>query len=274
MTTPPTAPPGAVLPIDQEVPLSADTAPVRVPDDWFVNFHQGLAARFWRAAGAAMRDADLARVLRVLDLPPGAAVLDAPCGDGRIALGLARAGHRVTGVDIADGEVARASAAAAAAGLDARFLTGDLRALPVAGPFDAVVSWGNSFGYLTPDDSVRSLAAMRAVLRPGGRLALESLSVAETYLTGGVPERAEHVFGDVRMTAVNRYDAYESRVESELTFAAADGRIERSRVAHRIHTSGEVVRMLRAAGFTGVALGDGEGPFGVGSPRLVAVATA
>ena len=166
--------------------MSSDTA--AVPDDWFVGFHQGLAARFWRAAGAAMLDADLARVLRALDLPPGAAVLDVPCGDGRIALALARAGHRVTGVDIAPAEVERA--AAAAAGLGARFLAGDLRALPVTGPFDAVVSWGNSFGYLTPEDSARSLAGMHAVLRPGGRLALESLSVAETWLPGGVAERA------------------------------------------------------------------------------------
>lgn len=105
--------------------MSPDTAVV--PDDWFVGFHQGLAARFWRAAGAAMLDADLARVLRALDLPPGAAVLDVPCGDGRIALALARAGHRVTGVDIAPAEVAHATAAAA--GLDARFVAGDLRAL-------------------------------------------------------------------------------------------------------------------------------------------------
>ena len=103
-----------------------------MPDDWFVSFHQGLAARFWRAAGAAMLDADLARVLRVLDLPPGAAVLDAPCGDGRIALGLARAGHRVTGVDIAPAEVERATAAAAA-GPRRALPAGDLRALPVTG---------------------------------------------------------------------------------------------------------------------------------------------
>ena len=252
--------------------MSSDT--VAVPDDWFVGFHQGLAARFWRAAGAAMLDADLARVLRALDLPPGAAVLDVPCGDGRIALALARAGHRVTGVDIVPAEVEHATAAAAAAGLGARFLAGDLRALPVTGPFDAVVSWGNSFGYLTPEDSARSLAGMRAVLRPGGRLALESLTVAETYLPGGVAERAEYAFGGVRMRVVNRYDAAESRVESEVAFTDEDGRVEHARLAHRVHTSGELVRMLRAAGFADVALSDGEGAFKLGSPRLVAVATA
>jgi len=156
----------------------------------------------------------------------------------------------------------------------ARFVAGDLRALPVTGPFDAVVSWGNSFGYLTPEDSARSLAGMRAVLRRGGRLALESLSVAETWLPGGVAERAEYAFGGVRMRVVNRYDAAESRVESEVAFTDEDGRVEHARLAHRVHTSGELVRMLRAAGFADVALSDGEGAFKLGSPRLVAVATA
>ena len=256
--------------------MSAVTAPVRVPDDWFVGFHQGLAARFWRAAGAAMLDADLARVLRALDLPPGATVLDAPCGDGRIALGLARAGYRVTGVDIAPAEVEHARAAAAAEGLGAQFATGDLRALPAAGPFDAVVSWGNSFGYLTPEDTVRALTGMHRALRRGGRLALESLSVAESWLPGGVAEEAEHAFGDLRMAVVNRYDVLESRVETTATFTDGDGRVERARLAHRVHTSGEVVRMLRAAGFGEVELrgGDGDRPYALGDARLIARAVA
>ena len=122
---------------------------------------------------------------------------------------------------------------------------------------------------------MRSLAGMHARLRPGGRLALESLSVAETWLPVGVAAHAEHVFGGVRMAAVNHYDARESRVETALTFTADDGRVERASVAHRVHTSGELVRMLTAAGFAAVELGDGEGgAYGLGSPRLVALATA
>ena len=46
----------------------------RVPDDWFVGFHRGLVARFWRAAGATMADADTRVVRGLLDLPQGAAV--------------------------------------------------------------------------------------------------------------------------------------------------------------------------------------------------------
>ena len=85
----------------------------RVPDEWYVGFHRGLAARFWRAAAATMAEDDARVVLGVLDLPPGAAVLDVPCGDGRLTRRLAAA---------------------------ATFLAGDLRALPDVGPQDAIVS--------------------------------------------------------------------------------------------------------------------------------------
>ena len=48
---------------------------MRVPDDWFVRFHEGLAARFWQAAGEAMLDRDFAIVDALL---PEGRVLDNP----------------------------------------------------------------------------------------------------------------------------------------------------------------------------------------------------
>ena len=66
--------------------------PVRVPDEWFVGFHQGLAARFWRAAAAAMAEDDMQVVRRLLPDPP-ASVLDVPCGDGRLTTRLVAAGY-------------------------------------------------------------------------------------------------------------------------------------------------------------------------------------
>lgn len=247
--------------------------PVRVPDEWFVGFHQGLAARFWRAAAAAMAEDDV-RVVRGLLGSPPARVLDVPCGDGRMSIRLAAEGYETVGVDIAASEVAQARRNAASAGVAARFEVGDLRALPDAGRFDAVLSWGNSFGYLVPAETARSLAQMRAALRPGGRLVLESATVAESYLTGGVEPSDEWEYGGIRMRAENHYRVSESRLESEFTLTDADGHVEHASAAHHVHTSGEVVRMLRGAGFGEVELlaGDGVAPYELGSPRLIAVA--
>lgn len=250
-------------------------ARTRVPDDWFVGFHRGLAARFWRAAGATMADEDARLIGELLDAAPGAKVLDVPCGDGRIALRLAAAGHEVIGIDLAAGELDHARREAAKAATPASFLVGDLRALPDVGLVEAVVSWGNSFGYLVPADSARSLAAMQSALRPGGRLVLETATVAESLLVGGVKPTASWEFGGVRMTATNRYRPHESRLESDYVFEDAHGLVERARAAHHVHTSGELVRMLADAGFRDVALlgADAGGAYELGSARLIVVAT-
>jgi SAM-dependent methyltransferase len=253
----------------------ADLSP-RVPDDWFVGFHRVLAARFWRAAGATMADDDARLVGALLGLARGSSVIDVPCGDGRLAIRLAAAGHAVIGIDIAVAELEHGRRAAAQAAVEARFVAGDLRALPDVGSVDGIVSWGNSFGYLVPADTVRSLAGMHRALRPEGRLVLESLTVAESLLAAGIEPRAEYEFGGVRMTAHNRYRAAESRLESDYVFEDADGLVERGRAAHHVHTSGEVVRMLHGAGFRDVRLlgADGASPYELGSPRLIVVAGA
>ncbi len=239
---------------------------MRVPDDWFVGFHTGLAARFWAAAGEMMIDADAEIVCGLLPL---GTVLDVPCGDGRLSARLVEAGYHVTGIDVSP----HAVEAARARGLEARFMVGDLRALPDLGPFDGVVSWGNSFGYVTPPETVQSLTAFRRLVKPGGRLVIESATIAESLLVGGISEHRELEVGGVKMTSTNRYRASESRLESEYVFESADGAVEHSRAAHHVHTSGEVVRMLRGAGFEQVELLDGSGPYEVGSRRMIAVAS-
>ncbi len=60
-----------------------------------------------------------------------------------------------------------------------------------------------------------------------------------------------------------------------MTFTADDGTVERGRVAHHVHTAGEIVRMLRAAGFGVVRLhGPDGGDYALGDGRLIAVAEA
>lgn len=255
---------------------SREDAPSRVPDDWYVGFHRGLAARFWRAAGATMADRDTQLVQALLGLAPGATVLDVPCGDGRLTLGLAARGYTTIGIDIVPDEVQFARRAAAGTDASARFVVGDLRALPDVGPVDAVLSWGNSFGYLTPADTARSLNGMHRALRPGGRLILESLTVAESLLTAGIKPSADYEYGGIRMTTHNRYRATESRMETDFVFTDADGRVEHARAAHHVHTTGEIVRLLDGAGFADVVLlgADGTSSYELGSSRLIVVAIA
>ena len=58
----------------------------------------------------------------------------------------------------------------------------------------------------------------------------------------------------------------ERRLESAFNFEDADDHVEHAQAAHHVHTSGEVVRMLRQAGFGEIELrgGDGVEPYEVG----------
>ncbi len=147
------------------------------------------------------------------------------------------------------------------------------RPLPGA---DALVCWGNSFGYLPHADTVRALAGMRRMLAPAGGLLLESMTVAESLLSGEIAERSESEFGGIRMRRTNRYNAAESRLETDYELSDGAGLVERARAAHHVYTAAEVARLLAAAGFGEIGLfgDDGMTPYGLGSPRLIAVATA
>src|SRR5208337_1933338 len=86
----------------------------------------------------AHSDADTAEILGLLGLPPGSRILDAPCGHGRIARRLAAAGMLVTGVDLTPEylEQARSDPLLPPGMVD--YLRGDVRQLPLDGPFDGI----------------------------------------------------------------------------------------------------------------------------------------
>lgn len=105
-----------------------------------------------------------------LSLPPGSRVLDVACGTGNLAVPLARAGHQVTGVDIATNLLQQARERAAAEHLTATFDEGDAEDLPYPdASFDAVVTMFGAMFAPRPELVAKELAR---VLRPGGLLAM------------------------------------------------------------------------------------------------------
>src|SRR5580658_3195877 len=166
----------------------------------------------------AHSDDDTAEILGLLDLPRGSRLLDAPCGHGRIARRLAAAGMDVTGVDRSPEFIAQARQDPPNPAGRATYEVGDLRALPCAGPFDAVVCWYTSFGFFDDDDCRRTLAEFRRVLRPGGRVLIETMhhDGAVRHFTGA-PDATVVSRGDDAMIDLSRFDPLTGRLETERT---------------------------------------------------------
>ncbi len=100
----------------------------------------------------------------------GARILDAGCGPGRVGGYLARAGHRVVGVDVDPALIE----AAEQDHPGPHWVVGDLAELdlPARGitePFDIIVSAGNVMTFLAPSTRVQVLSRLRAHLMRDGR---------------------------------------------------------------------------------------------------------
>ncbi len=212
--------------------------------------------------------------MRALRLAKGARVLDVPCGAGRLTFPLQRHGLLLTGVDLADEQIAEARRRAAADGV----LTGidwrqaDIRDLPWESAFDAAFCFGNSFGYLDRDGTRAFVQALARALKPGGRFAMDTGMIAETLLPN-LSDRDETQFGDVRFIEENTYHAEASCLETRYTFVR--GGVAQTRGGlHWIYTIGEIGRFLTDAGMrvTGLYESLDETPFAVGDRLLYLVA--
>jgi SAM-dependent methyltransferase len=103
---------------------------------------EGYAARFDRLA-AAGQDVHGEATLCARLVAPGARILDAGCGTGRVALRLVELGYECVGVDLDESMLAVARARAP----DVPWVSGDLAGLDLLAdgskPFDLVVAAGN-----------------------------------------------------------------------------------------------------------------------------------
>jgi len=134
------------------------------------------------AAYAAWRASTLGRITDRLEQdlildqigpPTGRRILDVGCGDGVLAVGLARRGANVVGVDVSSDMLAAARSRALGEGQNVTFDEARAEALPFAtGAFDTVVAV-TVLCFVA--DASAGLTEMARVLRPGGLLVVGEL---------------------------------------------------------------------------------------------------
>ena len=140
----------------------------------------------------------------------GSTVLELGCGTGRLTLPLARAGHRVIGVDLSPAMLERARTRLAAEPEEVRrrvtLLTGDARSAdftPPSTPDLVIAPFRVLQHFPSIEDQLRVLALARRVVRRGGRIIFDvfnpDFAMMTQDRTAEVEDVAERPLGDGRM---------------------------------------------------------------------------
>lgn len=241
--------------------------------DWYETFFQGLALDLWRNAVTKEQTAAEADfIAETLNITGGSRILDVPCGNGRHTIELAQRGFRMTGVELSSEFISEGQKAADLHGLDIEWIHSDMRNVGRLSEFDGAFCFGNSFGYLTHEETVVFLRALNRCLKAGARFLLETGFAAEALLPA-MPGRRWYRIGDVFQLSEAEYDAAESRLYVHYTFIRGSD-TQSGTARYQLYTIAELKRLFAACGFTVIELlsSVAREPFRLGSGRLIIVA--
>ncbi len=143
--------------------------------DWWENYFDKETIDLHKASLALGQTDTEARLLpNILEVESGDSILDLCCGYGRLAVPLAMAGYRVTGVDISSTALDQLKSAAEENSVRIRAVQADMRSLPFTDEFDAAILMNHSFGVFHNDlDNRTVINACARGMRSGAVLLIE-----------------------------------------------------------------------------------------------------
>lgn len=222
-------------------------------DDVFAKMTIGSDLRKQKALHEA------AFLMDVLKLDDGAKILDVPCGTGRHSVEFAKRGYQVTAIDISSACLKIAKRQSAHKNI--QYKLGDMAKLQgYRGQFDAVTNLFTSFGYFaTDEENKRVLKQMVNCLRPGGKLALNTIN-RNFLLSIYQPALWSSEDGVVTVQA-SIYDSKTKYNESYVCIVNDRKKMGSARYHRlRLYSPNEMIALMKSCGLTKVeTYGDFEG---------------
>ncbi len=235
-----------------------DSSPDRV-DGWWQRFFDADYLRLWEGREQPEKtEREVAGIWELLELRDGQRVLDAPCGYGRISLGLARRGAFVVGADFSSDllrEAERRRGEMPQAQL--RYVRHDLRQpLPESG-FDVALNIFSSLGYGSEADDLAILSTLRAAVRVGGRVFVDLIHRDRlAVFLSQTDHRASRLDDGTLMLEEPRFDAISGRVESTWHWQGPSGSGSK-RSSLRVYSATELADLVARAGLRLLSVHDG-----------------
>lgn len=238
--------------------------------NWINEFFIDKGELFLRMLNKRWEKADVEalgvkRILESLGLGEGSLILDLGCGNGRMAVNLAKLGYRVVGVDVSPVFIRDAFEKAKMHGVEDKvnFRTGDARRIDeeLNGnvKFDATIMyWTTIIGYYDESVDADILRRIRRITRDNGYLLiLNTVSFDSTILRAGLLGTGISYFNEVddELICVEKpiFDPLKAVMTNTWTFYRRVGRdlifIDEMSFKLRVYTLHEIVKLAEKNGW-------------------------
>ncbi len=216
-------------------------------NNWYQHFFDGLALDLWaRVATPDYAKKEIAFIKELISFPENARILDMPCGLGWHSLLLAEEGYRVTGVDLSKEYINNLVKNAKERTLPVRSLQLNMLDFTTPEPYDVLLCLGNSFSYFNANNMQRLTSVMGESLKPGGKLVINTGSLAECILSH-LQEQSWMQLGDMLFLMAHEYDCILGALKTDMQFIV-DGKTEKKTAFHFAYTLAEINRFLKVSG--------------------------
>lgn len=179
-------------------------------------------------------------------------ILDIGCGTGRHAIELAKRGCKVTGIDLSESQLQRATEKAKEAGVDVRFIQSDARETNFKHEFDLVIMiCEGAFPLMETDEmNFKILENAANALKSGGKIIFTTLNAlfplyhsVKDFINSNSPEGT---------SSENTFDLLTFRDSSTYEVTDDDGKKKVLHCNERYYTPSEITWLLSSLNFSQV----------------------
>ena len=220
--------------------------------EWWQGFFDTEYARLWSELTPPSRSEQEAQgIWSLLKLERGSRVLDAPCGFGRLSRELAVRGACVLGLDISSDLLTEAERRRGEIPVEQlKYARHDLRYPVSESGFDAAINIYSSLGYGNEEDDIAILSTLRAAVREGGQVFIETMHrdvVAARRARG--TQVAQRLVDGTLLIEEPQFDPVAGRIHTTWYWSGPTGSGSKSG-SIRVYTITELVKLLATAGLT------------------------